>query len=261
MDLERRADDEQEPRAACELVGAVDPLWRQQLAEGDDIRLHDLATRRARWRLLRLGEQLQHARQLIAAAAAGTGRGANRPVHLHDGLASGPLVQEIDVLRDDGLDEAEPLELREGGVSGIRLSLRQRHDARLVEAPDLERVAPERFDRAILERVERRPEPGRRAEVRDAALRAHACPREDDARSPLPNQLRKLARGHPPIVESSAPWIPTSSPRCVCASPRPTRKASPTTPSTSSGSSSPESTTSPDSAAATRNCGPRGSRR
>jgi hypothetical protein len=40
-------------------------------------------------------------------------------VHFHDGLASGPLVQEIDVLRDDGLDEAEPLELREGGVRGF----------------------------------------------------------------------------------------------------------------------------------------------
>ena len=113
-------------------------------------------------------------------------------MHLDDFPAPGALVQEVDVLRHDRLDEAEPLELGERQVSGVRLGLDEHRHARLVEAPHLDRVAAERVDRAVLERVEARPEAGRRAEVGDAALCADARPRQDDAGLPLPDQLGEL---------------------------------------------------------------------
>jgi hypothetical protein len=46
-------------------------------------------------------------------------------VHLHHLAASGPLVQQVDVLRDHRLHQLAPLELREREVRRVRLRLRE----------------------------------------------------------------------------------------------------------------------------------------
>src|SRR5207237_3399780 len=115
----------------------------------------------------------------------GAGRAEDRAAHLDDLAAAGPLVQEVDVLRDYRADEPRRLEPGERTVRVVRLRLGQDAEARCVEPPDLLRVGAEGLDRAVLERVETRPEPRRRPEVGDTALRRHACPGQEDARLPL----------------------------------------------------------------------------
>src|SRR5438093_1623092 len=82
----------------------------------------------------------------------------------------------------------------------VRLRLGQHGDTRLVEAPDLARVAAKRLQRRVLERVEARPKASARAEVRNAALGADARAGQDDAGLPPPDQLGELQREHPPII-------------------------------------------------------------
>src|SRR5204863_9354813 len=91
-------------------------------------------------------------------------------------------------------------------VRVVRPRVREHREARRVEAPHLPRVGAERVDRAVLERVELRPETGRRAEVGDPALGRDARAGEDDARLRLAEE-RSEAGGvaHVAIVEL-APW-------------------------------------------------------
>ena len=127
-----------------------------------------------------------------------------------------------------------------------------------------ERVAAERVDRRDLERVDVRPDPARRAEVRDPALGRHAGAREHDRRAAVADQRRELRGGshgaHPRRRGISRPdgRLRLRPPRSASASPRPTRRASRTTRRSSSGSRRRASRTSRRSPAATRRSGTRG---
>src|SRR5205085_10893915 len=109
--LERRADDEEERRLAGERERAVDRLRGEELAEEDDVGLQDPAAVQA-GRRAAAGplEELEHVLERIPSAAPGAGRAADRAVHLDDLAAAGPLVQEVDVLRDYRADEPRRLE-------------------------------------------------------------------------------------------------------------------------------------------------------
>src|SRR5215204_2225520 len=110
VDLERGADDEHQRRSTGQLVGTVDRRPRQQLAEEDDVRLEDgAAIQAARNRQQRFFERLS-----VPAGEAGCA--ADRAVYLDDLATPRSRVQQVDVLGDDRLDEAEALELREGLV-------------------------------------------------------------------------------------------------------------------------------------------------
>src|SRR4051794_25071848 len=100
MNLERRADDEQQPRAPSELERALDLGRRQKLAEEHHVGLEDLAAGGAS-RCLRLSQEPEYALEPIAPAAGRTAGGPDRAVHLDDLGAARPLVQPIDVLRHD----------------------------------------------------------------------------------------------------------------------------------------------------------------
>src|SRR4030095_5089918 len=115
-------------------------------------------------------------------------------------------VQQIDVLRDNRLDQAVLLQLRERDMRRIRLGGGEHRYGRLLEAQDLDRVAPEGLDRAELERVELRPEPGRGAEVRDAALGRDAGAGEHHARLPLPDQGREPLSAHRALSRWGHTW-------------------------------------------------------
>ena len=195
MHLERRADDEQEPCLARKLERALDGLLLEQLAEEDDVRLEDRAALRT-GRSRSVLQQLEHARELEPRAAPRARRGSDRAVHLDHLLAAGTRVQEIDVLGHDRPDEPGTLEPSQSEVRVVRLGAREHREPRRVEAPHLLRVAAERLDRAVLERVELCPEPGRGAEVRDPALGRDPRAGEDDARLILDDQRREsLDRG------------------------------------------------------------------
>jgi hypothetical protein len=112
-------------------------------------------------------------------------------VHLHELARAGALVQEVDVLRDDGAHEAARLELRQCAMRVVRLGLSERAVAQRVEGPDLFRIGVESVDRRVLHRVVLRPDSGRRAEVGNAALGRHASAGEDDARLADPDQRRE----------------------------------------------------------------------
>ena len=122
-DLEARADHEQEPGLPGELEGTVDRLGRQQLVEEDDARFQDGAAGLAARRSLAGFDELEDARQPVGGAAARAARRPDRAVHLDHVAASGALVQPVDVLRHDGLEEPEPLELGERRVNAVRLGL------------------------------------------------------------------------------------------------------------------------------------------
>src|SRR5262249_42654633 len=95
------------------------------------------------------------------------------------------------------------LELGDGVVGGVRLRLGEHPVARAVELPDALGVAAERLDRAVLERVVPRPDPRRRAKVRDPALRRDPGTGQDDHRR---RPARPPARpGAPPSPPASAP--------------------------------------------------------
>ena len=84
---------------------------------------------------------------------------ADRAVHLDDVSAARALVQAVDVLGHDGVDEPRGARARERAVALVRLGGRQHPVALAVKLPDLLGVAAERVDRAVLERVELRPDP------------------------------------------------------------------------------------------------------
>ena len=109
-------------------------------------------------------------------------------MHLDDGAAPGALVEQVDVLRHDGRQQAAALELRESRVRRIGLSLGEHGEARRVEAPHLGGIPTEGAHRCVLERVELGPDPGRRAKVRNAALGGDAGTGEGDARLVVADQ-------------------------------------------------------------------------
>jgi acyl-CoA thioester hydrolase len=86
-------------------------------------------------------------------------------------------------------------------VSGVRLGVEERAEARRVEVPEALGVAAERLDRRHLERVDLGPDARVRAEVRDAALGAHPRARQHDDGLPGADELGEPRDGvHAPIV-------------------------------------------------------------
>src|SRR5205807_6095412 len=94
------------------------------------------------------------------------------------------------------MDEPAALELGQGEMSRVRLGVGEHREPRRVEAPDLLGIGPEGRDRAILERVEGRPDAGRRAKVRDARLGRDTGAGEDDARLRATDQFSEACRIH-----------------------------------------------------------------
>jgi hypothetical protein len=195
MNLERRADHEQQPRLSRERERTRDRALREQLAEEDDVRLEDGAALRT-LRRRRLLEQREDARELVPRPAPRARRGADRAVHLDHLAAAGARVEQVDVLRHDRPHEPRPLEPRQREMRVVRLGLGQHREARRVEAPHLLGIAAERVDRAVLERVELRPQAGRRAEVGHAALGRHTGAAQDDARLPVADEVSEATHGH-----------------------------------------------------------------
>ena len=134
-------------------------------------------------------------------------------MHLDDVPAPGACVEQVDVLRDDRAHEPAALELRERAMRIVRLGSGQHVDPLRVEAPDLLRVLAEGAERRVLHRVDLGPDPGRRAEVRDAALGRHAGAGEDDARLAGRDQLGKACRRHAAMLGRSQEQRPRSEAR------------------------------------------------
>ena len=168
-------------------------------------------------------------------------------MHLDDLAAPRTLVQEVDVLGHDRADVAESLELGQGHVRrrSARRRRASRSEARRTPRPCAGSRA-ERLDRAVLERIELRPQPRGGAEVGDPALGRDARAGENERGPALPEQLGQPLNAHvDAIVDSRADGrLRASRPSLRCGSRRPTRRRSLTTPSTSSGSRSRGSTTS-----------------
>ena len=110
-------------------------------------------------------------------------------------LRPGPLVEGVDVLRHDRAHEAPALELGERQVDAVRLGGAEHVEAGRVEAPDLARIALERAERRVLERIELRPDAGGRAEVRDPALGRRTRAGQDDAGLVVADEGRELVDG------------------------------------------------------------------
>jgi hypothetical protein len=117
-------------------------------------------------------------------------------VYLDDLAAARPLVQKVDVLGDDRVHEAAPLQLGECAVGIVRLGVRQHREAWRVEAPHLRGIGAERLERAVLQRIELRPDSGGRPEVRDTALGRNPGAGEHDARPARFDQRRQLRHRH-----------------------------------------------------------------
>ena len=181
--LQRRADDEQQPRLAHELRRPVDLARREELAEHDDVGLEDRAAGRAR-RRAELVHEPDDLRPRHADAVDKADGGADRAVYLDHVPRAGELVERVDVLRHERAQKPAPLELGEREVRRVGLGVRQHAQPEPVELPHLAWVALERVDRRVLHRVVLRPDPGRRAEVRDPALGRDPCPRQCDGRLP-----------------------------------------------------------------------------
>ena len=91
-------------------------------------------------------------------------------------LGAGLAVKAIDVLRDDRIEQATPLELGQRLVRRVRLLVGQVMEARAVEVPEALRVAVEGVHRGDRHRIDLRPQPlAGRAEVGDAG--GHRDPR------------------------------------------------------------------------------------
>ena len=114
-----------------------------------------------------------------------------------------PQVRSADEMHEAlmGLGAVTAREARENGWADWLARLVKAHRATKMEPPAPDRpvglrnpdghglwVAAERLQRGDLERVDLRPDAGRRAEVGDAALGRDPCAREDDARLPLSQQ-------------------------------------------------------------------------
>ena len=122
---------------------------------------------------------------------------------LDDLARARPLVEAVDVLRHDGADPAVLVELGEGTVAFVRLGPGERLEPEGVELPDPCRIPAERVDVRHLERVVPRPDPLRRAEVRDPRLGADAGAGEDDARLPAFKQLGEPRDAHASTVRDT----------------------------------------------------------
>src|SRR5579864_635383 len=110
-------------------------------------------------------------------------------------------MEPVDVLRDDGVDPAAPLELCEREMTRVGLRVGERSEPGAVEVPHLRRVGAERVDGRVLHRVVRMPDSLGRAEVGDAGLGADARAGEDDARLPGAYELGEMLDRHAFIVE------------------------------------------------------------
>src|SRR5206468_64232 len=109
--LERGADDEQQPGPPRQLEGLFDGTGRQELPEEDDVRFQygPATVARRRVRALELRDDVVPRVGRAAPRAPGT---PDRAVYLDDVATPRTLVEEIDVLRHDGVDEAGLLEPR-----------------------------------------------------------------------------------------------------------------------------------------------------
>src|SRR5204863_579750 len=115
---------------------AVDRLLGQQLAEHDDAGLEDGAALGAARRAL--------IRPRIAPAAVEADDFVERAVYRDHVPGPGPLVQAVDVLRNDCSHETARLELGEGAVRVVRLHAPEQLATQRVELPDLLGIAAER---------------------------------------------------------------------------------------------------------------------
>src|SRR5436190_21819388 len=99
---------------------ATKRVLRQKLPEQDDVRLQRLKAARAFRRRFRMSFQLLDDFFECEAAATNEAYGMrDRPVHLDQLVAAGDAVQPVDVLRDDGLDQATSLELADDLVRAV----------------------------------------------------------------------------------------------------------------------------------------------
>ena len=123
LDLQRRADGEQQVGLGGGRHRPVDHLGHERLAERDRVALQDAAAVAA----MRIVFAGAHARERLfhrrAPAALPAHDAAHAAVHLDDllGRLAGALVQLVDVLRDERVQHAAPLERDEGAMAGVRL--------------------------------------------------------------------------------------------------------------------------------------------
>jgi hypothetical protein len=116
-------------------------------------------------------------------------------VDLDHVLRPGPLVEHVDVLGHHRADEAPALELGECDVDAVGLGRTERVEPGRIEAPDLARIALERAERRVLERIELGPDARGRAEVRDPALGRRPRAGQDDAGLVVADEGRELVDG------------------------------------------------------------------
>ena len=173
VDHAGRADDEHDVAAGAELLGGADRVGRQSLAEPDDLGAEVVAALGAARRLLVLvGEVLPVE---AAVPALDTTEAVHGAVELDHLRRAGALMQPVDVLRDDHDLGEQLLELGDGPVAGVGLSVGRHAEAVLVPAPDERRVLAIRLRRGQLHRVVLRPQAGLGlAEGGDAGLLADA---------------------------------------------------------------------------------------
>ena len=134
-------------------------------------------------------------RRRRAARAYGTeaaGR-ANRAVHLDHRPRARPLVEQVDVLGDDGAHPAVALEPCQRDVRSVRLGVREHVQAAAVEVPHLRPGLAESVDGRVLHRVVVRPDARGRAEVRDATLGARRLRRSGRRTAAVPGSARRGA--------------------------------------------------------------------
>ena len=177
VDHAGRADDEHHVAAGAELLGGVQRVGRQPLAEPHDLGAQVAAALGAARRLLVL------VREVVPGVATMTpldaAEAVHRPVQLDDVGRAGALVQPVDVLGDHDDARQHLLELGDRVVAGVGLGRRSHAEPVLVPAPDEGRVRLVGLRGGELHGVVPRPEPGLGlAERGDAGLLAHAGSRE-----------------------------------------------------------------------------------
>src|SRR5206468_2135164 len=118
-------------------------------AEHHDAGLEDLAALRAQ-RQWERAQSVLHRQADAAVDALGL---PQRAVDLDDFTRTGPLVQAVDVLREERADPAGLLELGKGAMPVVRLCTAERAEAERVELPDACRIPAERVDACHLRRV------------------------------------------------------------------------------------------------------------
>src|SRR5436190_8508612 len=174
MDLERGADAEKKVGPCGELLGLRHRPLREELAEEHDVRLHLAGAACARGNAVGVKQGLDLLER-VAGGAARAARRRDRTVDLDYARRSGPAMQAIDVLGNDGAELTAPLQFGESLVGRVRLLIHEVVEARPVEVPEALRIAMEGVDRRHGHRVDLRPEPlARRPEVGNA--RGHRDP-------------------------------------------------------------------------------------